>query len=408
MIYTEDFFAQNSPYPNDDLVQLVDNQTKENVNYKKVTVWMNGTSINTSNEATLIDGIVYRKKGTDYYVNTLILSGSELNAGTFGVRADGITDDSDALQKAFDFCGKNGWKLKLPIGEIVITKNIVCTITTNTVTNVNRFQLIGSGVNLTFLRSVGVEGGLHFISNSNKGSVYLTISGFTITRPDTKNASGGVGVYVKNIMEVTIKDVEAFKFNIGMQVMDTCSSLFENIKMHWGDKGFYSEKVNITPPNLLTFNNCHFNSNAVKGVELYNVHNVKFDGCGFEGNYGNAIEASFVGDNGKVGLNLINSYFEGTSNGVDVYYTLNNGGTANFIGNTFNRLSNNIYTSIFVLSNTAGKSYLNFVGNGFLNGEDFIPNGDKPAILITGNTANIHYTDTNYYETPSDVLICLP
>ncbi|MDR6528127.1 hypothetical protein J2787_003546 [Chryseobacterium rhizosphaerae] len=408
MIYTEDFFAQNSPYPNDDLVQLVDNLTKENVNYKKIAVWMDGTSINSSNEANLIDGKIYRKKGTEYYVNTLILSGSELNAGLFGVKADGITDDSDALQKAFDFCGKNGWKLKLPIGEIVISKNIVCAITTNAVTDVNRFQLVGSGVNLTFFRSIGTTGGLHFISDGPKGSSYLTISGFTITRPNVTNASGGAGVYVKNIMGLTIKDVEVFKFNIGMQIMDTCSSLFENVKTHWGDKGFYCEMVAVTPPNLLTFINCHFNSNAVKGVELYRIHNVKFDGCGFEGNGGNALEASFATANGRVGLNLINNYFEGTSNGVDVYYTLNSGGTANFIGNTFNRLTASIYTSVFVLSNTAEKSYLNFVGNGFMNGGKFIPNGDKPAVLITGNTANIHYTDTNYYETPSDELICLP
>ncbi|CAH0255082.1 right-handed parallel beta-helix repeat-containing protein [Chryseobacterium sp. Bi04] len=408
MIYTEDFFAQNSPYPNDDLVQLVDNLTKENVNYKKVTAWMNGTPINSSNEANLIDGKIYRKKGTDYYVNTLILSGSELNAGLFGVKADGVTDDSDALQKAFDFCGKNGWKLKLPIGEIVITKNIQCDMPANP-DKANKFQLIGSGVNVTVLNSIGTTGGLRFVSNSSGGSSYLTISGLTIRRPFPNSpAAGGVGIYVSNVMEITIKDVEVFKFNLGMQIMDTCSSLFENVKTHWGDTGFYGGMSNITPPNLLTFINCHFNSNAVKGVELYSVHNVKFDGCGFEGNYGNALEASFVGANGKVGLNLINSYFEGTSNGVDIYYTLNSGGTANFIGNTFNRLTSSIYTSVFVLSNTAEKSYLNFVGNGFLNGGKFIPNGDKPAVLITGNTANIHYTDTNYYETASDELICLP
>ncbi|MCQ9639883.1 hypothetical protein MP478_10855 [Chryseobacterium sp. WG14] len=408
MIYTEDFFTQNSPYPNDDLVQLVDNLTKENVNYKKVTVWMNGTPINSSNEANLIDGKIYRKKGTDYYVNTLILSGSELNAGLFGVKADGITDDSDALQKAFDFCGKNGWKLKLPIGEIVITKTIQCDMPANP-DKANKFQLIGSGVNVTVLNSIGATGGLRFVSNSSGGSSYLTISGLTIRRPFPNSpAAGGVGIYVSNVMEITIKDVEVFKFNLGMQIMDTCSSLFENVKTHWGDTGFYGGMSNITPPNLLTFINCHFNSNAVKGVELYSVHNVKFDGCGFEANYGNALEASFVGANGKVGLNLINSYFEGTSNGVDVYYTLNSGGTANFIGNTFNRLTSSIYTSVFVLSNTAEKSYLNFVGNGFLNGGKFIPNGDKPAVLITGNTANIHYTDTNYYETASDELICLP
>jgi hypothetical protein len=269
-----------------------------------------------------------------------------------------------------------------------------------------RFQLIGSGVNLTIIRSIGSTGGLRFLSDINN-PLYLTISGFSIRRPDVTQSSGDVGIYVSKLMEITIRDVETFKYNIGLQIIDTCSSLFENVKAHWGDVGFYGGINTITPPNLLTFINCHFNSNSIKGVELYNIHNVKFDGCGFEGNYGNALEASFNGTNGKVGLNLINNYFEKTSNGVDVYYTMESGDTANFIGNTFNRLNNTIYTSVFILSNTSEKKYLNFVGNGFLNGGSFVPDGDKPAILINGNTANTHYTDSNYYETSSDSLVCL-
>lgn len=37
MIFTEDFFSLTSVYPSDDVVQLVDSFTKENVNYKKYT-----------------------------------------------------------------------------------------------------------------------------------------------------------------------------------------------------------------------------------------------------------------------------------------------------------------------------------------------------------------------------------
>jgi hypothetical protein len=406
MIYTNDFFAANSPYPNDNLVQLVDSLTKENINFIKTLNWLNGVTMNDN----LLDGIIYRKKGNDYYVNTQILSGTALNAKIFGVQADGNTDDSDALQRAFDFCGKNGWKLFLPIGQIIISRSIECDMVTPNTSR--RFQLIGAGINLTIISSTGSTGGLRFISDNNS-PYYLTLSGFSIRRPDVTQSSGGAGIYISKLMEISMKDVEIFKFNIGVQVMETCSSLFENVKAHWGDTGFYSAANNssnnvlLTNPNLLSFINCHFNSNSVKGVELYHVHNVKFDGCGFEGNRGNALEAVFNASNGRVGLNLVNNYFEGTSNGVDVYYTLNAGGTANFIGNNFNRLSNSIYTSIYIISNTSEKKYLNFTGNGFLNGNQFTPAGDKPAVLIGGNTSNIHYTDSNYYETSSDALVIL-
>lgn len=277
---------------------------------------------------TLVDEFIFRKKGSDYYVNSMILAGEAINAGLFGVKADGVTDDSDSLQRAFDFCGKNGWKLRLPIGEMAISKRIECDM--RGAYTSRQFQLIGAGINMTVINCTGnMNGGLYFFSDDNN-PFYLTISGFSIKRPDVPLASGGVGIYVEKLMGITIKDIEVFKFNTGMQIMDTCTSLFENVKTHWGDIGFYGEMQTITNPNVLTFTNCGFNSNSVKGVQLVNIHNVKFDGCAFAGNSGNALEASFNASNGRTGLNLINNYFEGTSNGVDVYYTLQGGGTANY------------------------------------------------------------------------------
>lgn len=59
MIYTEDFFAPGSTYPNDDVVELVDSYTGEHVIYKKTTV-----GVPTTGDG---DGAIYRKKGTDFY-----------------------------------------------------------------------------------------------------------------------------------------------------------------------------------------------------------------------------------------------------------------------------------------------------------------------------------------------------
>uniref|UniRef100_UPI0024E21D12 hypothetical protein n=1 Tax=Chryseobacterium sp. TaxID=1871047 RepID=UPI0024E21D12 len=64
MIFTEDFFAPGSSFPNDDLIQLVDSSTYENVNFKKITHWYDNTPMDDSKA----DNVVYRKKGNDYYV----------------------------------------------------------------------------------------------------------------------------------------------------------------------------------------------------------------------------------------------------------------------------------------------------------------------------------------------------
>ncbi|GAB0157148.1 hypothetical protein CHRYSEOSP005_24180 [Chryseobacterium sp. Alg-005] len=59
MIYTEDFFAPGSTYPNDNVVELIDSYTSEHVVYKKTTVGVPPTGDG--------DGAIYRKKGTDFY-----------------------------------------------------------------------------------------------------------------------------------------------------------------------------------------------------------------------------------------------------------------------------------------------------------------------------------------------------
>lgn len=99
MIYTEDFFATGSLYPNDSLVQLVDSYTNENVNFKKITVWYDGSSMNP----TLADGIIYRKKGTDYYVDVDWLSNRTVYVKRFGAIGDGITNDAPAIIRMISF-----------------------------------------------------------------------------------------------------------------------------------------------------------------------------------------------------------------------------------------------------------------------------------------------------------------
>ncbi|WP_080779532.1 right-handed parallel beta-helix repeat-containing protein [Chryseobacterium phocaeense] len=54
MIYANAFFTPGNSYPNDDIVQLVDNYTHQAVTYKKV-----GTAVE--------DGVIYRKKDNDFY-----------------------------------------------------------------------------------------------------------------------------------------------------------------------------------------------------------------------------------------------------------------------------------------------------------------------------------------------------
>lgn len=94
MIFTEDFFSPTSAYPSDDVVQLVDSFTKENVNYQKYT----------GSAAVTDDGVVYRKKGNDFYVDINFLTSGQLNIQRFGAKGDDFTDNSATIKKALAFC----------------------------------------------------------------------------------------------------------------------------------------------------------------------------------------------------------------------------------------------------------------------------------------------------------------
>ncbi|MDC8101714.1 hypothetical protein [Chryseobacterium rhizosphaerae] len=416
MIYTEDFFTAGSTYQNDDLVQLVDSYTHENVNFKKITHWINNYLMDDSK----VDGIIYRKRNGEYYVDTSILSGSEISAKRFGVKADYITDDSDALQKAVNFGVRVGWNITLPAGKIKVSKTIAIDFTTNNNDgNSNgkdrKFELIGRGINLTQIYDEGDDGHIVF---DVKGSSPDRVNGFnakhfSIKRADTTNATGGTAIKIEKLILLNIEEIHIFRFTRGFTLIDCCVSYFKNLKIDYCKEAFKADigndpipANNVTNPNLLNFVNCVFNSNETLGVHLEGAHNVKFDTCDFEGNFGDVLVCSYIGKNGKNSLNLINCYFEGTVNGVDLFYVPYTGGTINLIGNSFSRVYQGATHNIVIdfryynqeVQYTNHEHYLNMMGNAFRDDFQFTEWDTYPPISLWGNNEHLHIKDFNYYD----------
>ncbi|MCS4301131.1 hypothetical protein [Chryseobacterium sp. BIGb0232] len=104
MIYTEDFFLQGSNYPADNLVQLVDSYTKENVNYVKYT----GAG------SIIDDGVIFRAKGSEWYVLSNYISGEYVNVKQFGAKGDGINNDSLIINYAIEVTSRLKMRLFIP------------------------------------------------------------------------------------------------------------------------------------------------------------------------------------------------------------------------------------------------------------------------------------------------------
>ncbi|QBA23048.1 hypothetical protein EU348_18445 [Chryseobacterium indologenes] len=105
MKFTNEFFSPTSTDPADDLVQLVDSYSLENVNYQKVTHWYHEANPVAMTDA-LCDGIIYRKRKNDYYALTSFLAGKPVNIELFGAKGDSTTDDTQAFLKAADFVNR--------------------------------------------------------------------------------------------------------------------------------------------------------------------------------------------------------------------------------------------------------------------------------------------------------------
>ena len=108
-----------------DVLKRVDKITGEDVNYRKTTVWEDGTAMTDAKA----DGIIYIKKGVDFYRREFQF----LNIKWFGVKGDGVTDDTVSIQKALDFQKNNGngWngniasqKLFFPSGIYIISDSL--------------------------------------------------------------------------------------------------------------------------------------------------------------------------------------------------------------------------------------------------------------------------------------------
>ncbi len=119
MIYTDDFFAVGNLEPDADLVQLIDSNTLESVNFRRVTTWIDDRLLD-SNTDSIIDGVIYRKRGSFYYVKTVIFGSKRVYATTFGVKSSYTLDQRANIQKAIDICSSLGLKLVFPSGHYLI------------------------------------------------------------------------------------------------------------------------------------------------------------------------------------------------------------------------------------------------------------------------------------------------
>ncbi|SMP16404.1 right-handed parallel beta-helix repeat-containing protein [Chryseobacterium profundimaris] len=194
---------------NNGLFNLFNDNTKEYVSYKKVETYPNGLAISDAN----IDGNLYRKVGSEYFVQAEFLKTGNVDLKTYGCKADGISDDAALFQKLIDFLNLiGGGVIHLPFGKVAYY-NTYLIIKDN-------ISIKGKGVGSSFIAPISTN------TSNSVGGIY------NITQMST---DGSVWNPIKNVV------FEDF-------TMD-CSGLHNIGTSNVGRKGFF----------ILGMENCHFN-----------------------------------------------------------------------------------------------------------------------------------------------------
>lgn len=322
MELTNNFFSMNNTGPDVDFVQLIDSNTFEIYNFKKL-----GGINHSANNAT----IFYWPYRGSYYKR--IFEGA-INVKWFGAKGDGITDDTTAIQEAFNFMfesrNHNINKIIFPNGEYLVT-NILrfpskCELTgvdklsSKIITDMNNKDLIFIAENIDYINN-GVEnetwtsiknitlGGKHRNSHPVNDPIITTY-------PENQFNNG---IVIHNLFRTHIENViiEGFetsgilysntyyhRFNnillrknkIGMLITDKCTSIYGiNSEFRWNSIG-----QAIFNSYSLSFVNCLIEANTTKytstptdfnnspttsygtGVLLVNSKNNTYTNCYFE------------------------------------------------------------------------------------------------------------------------------
>lgn len=346
-----------------------------------------------------------------------MIAGSPANAVDFGVVADGATDDSAALQAAFDYATLNGCKLILPSGIINIESPVIVDATANG--DGLTIEIEGQGSESTIISytdSADVDA-LSFIGDY---ASRLVVSGFQIQNNGA--STGSNGIFINKIYGAMFNDIRASAFRINISCVDVNSLKFLRLMSNAATYAGMIMELGVggqSYPNLNDFDTCNFINNYQHAILIENGTNNTFRSCNF-GQNGDATEANsatirmteMYGGNGG-GFTLVeNCYFE-NNYGKNFWATCNGEGAYNFINNSFNKINaginvtNHIYLDATPLSSgTNFENRLVMVGNSFakLNG---YTGTDEDVVLIYGSSGytNFVVVDENVYgsktETPT-------
>lgn len=234
--------------------------------------YITATEQTTGVDDTMVDNIIYWKISNKYYKRNYSYV---IDAKIFGVKADGVTDDTVALQKAIDFCLSNGKavKLVLPKGAIIISSTLNFGNSSAIDANQASFCVEGQGMNSvssatgggTAIKYTGADNTISLFNLRQSFGRYGYFSRFSLMAGSADGANVGINFETSTFSffrfdEIEIADFKtAVKLNIGGGVNGEFTEWHRCRFTRFSQYGYYHDA-----PQALSqkFINCNFTPKA--------------------------------------------------------------------------------------------------------------------------------------------------
>jgi hypothetical protein len=237
----------------------------------------------------------------------------------FGARADGVRDDTDAVERALQMAARAGR------ARVVFTGGV-----RNNVYRITRKITVPSGVTGISIEGIGAAGAdlkpeLRFEGDGgfDFGSVggYVRVKGLQIVHSGNAALANGVGLDFTDSFYVDLSDLWLAQWNIDIRMAGNCIySSMRNVRALYGYTACMQWNNALQNGNV--FDNCQF-SGSIAGTGLMIVDSagtaaLAFRSCKFEGNF----QYGFLQTGtGFINVNFDTCYWE--TNGLEDCYLEN-------------------------------------------------------------------------------------
>lgn len=281
MIYTEDFFAPGNNYPANDIVLLVDSFSKENVNFKKTLVWMDGTPMSDAK----VDDIIYRKKDAFFYER--VTESKTLNAKIFNPFCDGVHDDCPAISKMMNISS---------LGYTIDGNNLTYHLLNLIFRKFPEFEAFNnfSFINFTFKLGknydgecgwrIGVKGNVRFkniVIDGGRGTYKTGLEKWIMGKPDTEAPDAEILPLIPNLGDVFTFDHVDLTSTVEIENFKAVNIHGLSVITIYSEGNVYFENSYFENTSMKPFHVYHFLDEGKTTSGRTYVSNIDLKDCGY-------------------------------------------------------------------------------------------------------------------------------